>query len=161
MAESDEQRRGYETPEARRRAGLRTDERDPNAPPGPPGSAGGGANMSGTAGGGLSEGGLEGTNYGDGSPDDVNLEDAFGVGIYDDLGNTPEDEGGPPYSGRSGGAVGGSPAEKRAEGGNTGGGIAPGTADPGGRLLGPSPYQKEDSRPNRQEDQEMKRKSCD
>lgn len=117
--------------------------------------------MSGTAGGGLSEGGLEGTNYGDGSPDDVNLEDAFGVGLHDDLGNRPEDEGGPPYAGPSGGAVGGSPAEKRAEGGSTGGGLAPGTADPGDRLLGPSPHQKETSRPNRHEDQETRRKSCD
>jgi hypothetical protein len=150
MAESDEHRHGYDDSEPRRRAGLRSDERDPNEPAGPPGSAGGGTNMSGTPGGGMAEGGLEGTNRGDGSPEDVNLEDAFGAGIYDDLGNQPEDEGGPPYAGPSGGAVGGTPAEKRAEGGSTHGGIAPGTADHVDRMLGPS----------RQEDREMKEESC-
>ena len=41
------------------------------------------------------------------------------------------DEEGPPYAGHAGGAVGGTPAEGRASGGETGGGIAPqqGTRD--------------------------------
>ncbi len=36
-----------------------------------------------------------------------------------------DEQEGPPYAGRSGGAVGGTPAEGRAKGGETGGGIAP------------------------------------
>jgi hypothetical protein len=79
--------------------------------------------MAGTPGGGLASGGLGGTNAGDGDPNNVDLEDAMGVGIYDDSGDT--EDGGPPYAGHSGGAVGGTPAGKRARGGQTHGGIAP------------------------------------
>ncbi len=39
-------------------------------------------------------------------------------------------ENGPPYSGRSGGAVGGTPAERRAAGGHTRHGIAPEDGEP-------------------------------
>src|SRR4051812_41684064 len=67
----------------------------------------------GTPGGGTASGGLAGTNAGDGDPDDADLEDALGSGIHDTGG---DEEGGPPYSGPSGGAVGGTPAEKRAKG---------------------------------------------
>lgn len=70
----------------------------------------------GTAGGGLAAGGMGGTNSGDGSVEESNLENAFGSGIYDDQ---TEDEranqiaGQEPQAGRSGGAVGGTPAGKR------------------------------------------------
>jgi hypothetical protein len=113
---------------APRRAGLRLDERDPDDPPGKPGSAGGPVNMAGTEAGGLASGGLGGTNQGDGSIDDVDLDDASGAGIYDHDGDV--EEGGPPYAGRSGGAVGGTPAEKRSRGGRVHRGIAPQT-EPG------------------------------
>jgi hypothetical protein len=98
-----------------RRAGLRDDERDPDQPPEAPGSAGGGKNMAGLPDGGLAGGGLSGMNKGDGSVNANELEDGYGAGIYDHGGD--HDEGGPPYAGPSGGAVGGSPAEKRASGG--------------------------------------------
>jgi hypothetical protein len=104
-----------------RRAGLRTDERDPDDPRrGPPGSATGGIHAVGEAGGGLAAGGLAGTNAPDGEPDFDALENATGSGIHDRL---PEDEN-EPLAGPSGGAVGGTPAGKRAEGGRTGRGIS-------------------------------------
>src|SRR5947209_6237877 len=81
----------------------------------------------GTPGGGTALGGLAGTNVGDGDPADVDLEDALGSGLSDSAG---EDEGGPPWSGRSGGAVGGTPAEKRARGGDQGDRLAPGPHRP-------------------------------
>ena len=123
-------------PEQNRRAGLRPDERDPDDDRREPGSAGGGPNMAGTAGGGLAAGGLGGTNAGDGAPDE-NLEDAFGVGIHDDSGDTGD--GGPPYAGPTGGAVGGTPAQKRAKGGHTGRGIAPGGDIGDDRTIGGKP----------------------
>src|SRR5689334_5919075 len=46
----------------------------------------------GTPGGGTASGGLAGTNKGDSDPDNVDLENAAGSGIYD----TDEDEGHPP-----------------------------------------------------------------
>ena len=68
----------------------------------------------GTPGGGLAAGGLAGTNVGDGSPDDADLEDAMSTGRHDDTGEDAErDE---PQAGRSGGAVGGTPAGKRSRG---------------------------------------------
>jgi hypothetical protein len=69
----------------------------------------------GTPGGGLASGGLAGTNVGHGDPDDVDLEDAMGNGEEDTAG---EDEDARAYGGHAGGAVGGSPAEKRAKGGH-------------------------------------------
>jgi hypothetical protein len=77
--------------------------------------AAGDSYAAGTPGGGLASGGLAGTNVGHGDPDDVDLEDAMGNGEEDTAG---EDEGGRAYSGPAGGAVGGSPAEKRAKGGH-------------------------------------------
>ncbi len=59
----------------------------------------------GTPGGGTEVGGLAGTNVGDGAPVNADLERAMS-GLED-----PEaEDGGPPYSGISGGAVGGTPA---------------------------------------------------
>ncbi len=87
----------------------------------------------GTPGGGTASGGLAGTNAPTGDPDDVDLEDAMGSGIDDSAG---EDRGGPPYSGIHGGAVGGTPAEKRASGGHQQGGIAPGGTHRGDSTIG-------------------------
>jgi len=67
----------------------------------------------GTAGGGLAAGGLAGANSPDGQPDE-RLEDAMAYGFADHSGELPpKDE---PQSGRAGGAVGGTPAGKRARG---------------------------------------------
>src|SRR5437867_2131016 len=63
----------------------------------------------GTPGGGTAAGGLAGTNVDAGDPDNADLEEALGSGIADTGG---EAEGGPPYAGHAGGAVGGTPAEK-------------------------------------------------
>jgi RNA polymerase-binding transcription factor DksA len=76
----------------------------------------------GTAGGGTAVGGLAGTNIGDGAPDGAGLEDAMGSGNFD-VGLEAEDP--EAYAGPSGGAVGGTPANKRAVNGWTHGGLAP------------------------------------
>src|SRR5258708_114658 len=70
------------------------------------------AHAAGTPGGGTAVGGLAGTNVNEGSPNNADLEDALGSGVHDTAG---EDEGGPPY----GGPHGGTPAEKRAKGGDS------------------------------------------
>jgi hypothetical protein len=67
----------------------------------------------GTPGGGLAAGGLAGTNAPDGKPDECLLEDAMAFGQDDRAGD--EQQAGEPQSGRSGGAVGGTPAGKRAK----------------------------------------------
>jgi RNA polymerase-binding transcription factor DksA len=67
----------------------------------------------GTAGGGTAIGGLAGTNFGRGEPDVAQLEDAVGSGVSEN--RDEEDENYTPRSGRSGGAVGGTPARKRAK----------------------------------------------
>lgn len=72
----------------------------------------------GTAGGGTAEGGLAGTNVGEGDPGNADLEDAMGSSTHDiAIEADPEDA--VPYSGPSGGAVGGTPAGKRAVGGKS------------------------------------------
>jgi hypothetical protein len=93
----------------RRRAGLRPDERDPDEPA----ESGdiGGVHAVGTPGGGLASGGLAGTNSGDGAPQNADLDEAMGSGIFDNSGDRVEDD--EPQSGRAGGAVGGTPAGKR------------------------------------------------
>jgi hypothetical protein len=89
----------------------------------------------GTPGGGTSMGGLGGTNIGDGSPDNADLEDALGSGIYDNEG--AEDTGDEvPYAGPAGGAVGGSPANRRAEGGLAHRGFAPDDDHRGDSTIG-------------------------
>jgi hypothetical protein len=119
--------RDRETPKPRPpRAGLRYDERDPDEPAGPTGSAGGDRHGAGQAMGGLSVGGLGGSNYGEGTTNADEADKAFGSGIQDNVGKESD---GPPFAGPSGGAVGGSPAEKRAKGGHTRRGIAPGMAE--------------------------------
>lgn len=74
----------------------------------------GDSHAAGTPGGGTAVGGLAGTNIGSGSPDGTGLEDAMGSGNFDAKldNNDPEI-----YSGASGGAVGGTPANKRSVGG--------------------------------------------
>lgn len=78
----------------------------------------GDSHAAGTPGGGTAVGGLAGTTIGGGSPDGADLEDAMGSGTADhaDPGDEGEDEP-DAYSGPSGGAVGGTPANKRARGG--------------------------------------------
>jgi len=71
----------------------------------------------GTAGGGTAIGGLAGTNIGEGSVDTADLENATASGEFDHEDDASDDE--TPYSGRTGGAVGGTPASKRARGGRT------------------------------------------
>jgi hypothetical protein len=66
----------------------------------------------GEPGGGTAIGGLAGTNVGRGNPVLGELEEAMGSGDYDsDDGRGDPDE---PHAGRGGGAVGGTPANKRA-----------------------------------------------
>ena len=66
----------------------------------------------GEPGGGGATGGLAGSNSGDGQPQIADLQDAAGSGAFDvdEARNNPPDA---PRSGRSGGAVGGTPARKR------------------------------------------------
>lgn len=125
-----------------RRAGLRPDERDPEEAAGEPGSAGGEENMSGTPGGGMASGGLAGTNAPSGAVEGEidELSDGFGDGIRD-VSGAEETTGAPPYAGHSGGAVGGSPAEKRAKGGRIppGEGIVPQGDHAGDSTVGKDP----------------------
>jgi hypothetical protein len=71
----------------------------------------------GTPGGGTGIGGLAGTNLNGGEPDDHRLEDAMGSGNFDRTDEADEAEPNDAYSGPSGGAIGGSPANKRSTGG--------------------------------------------
>jgi len=71
----------------------------------------------GTPGGGSGIGGIAGTNEGDGEPDDEALEDAMGSGNFDRSDEADEPAADDAYSGQSGGAIGGSPANKRSVGG--------------------------------------------
>lgn len=69
----------------------------------------------GEPGGGAAIGGLAGSNSGDGSPELSDLQDAAGSGEFDVDDARDEDQRETPRSGRSGGAVGGTPARKRAK----------------------------------------------
>jgi hypothetical protein len=116
----------------RRRAGLRPDERDPEEPSGDGASAGASdRHMQGAPAGGRAGGGLAGTNSGDGSTDDVDIESGHAVGMDDDSGDREfsDDQ---PAAGISGGAVGGTPANKRAEPSTRGRGIHPASGHRGG-----------------------------
>lgn len=105
--------------------GLRAD----GPPPGAPGALDANEpdkdrHAAGTPGGGSSMGGLAGTNVGAGGPDGPDLEGAMGSGTLDQPSDddiTPgenfQDEESAGYSGPAGGAVGGTPANKRATGG--------------------------------------------
>jgi hypothetical protein len=71
----------------------------------------------GTPGGGTAMGGLAGTNVGSGAPDGADLQNAMGSGTFDDDDQTEDEEDElPAEAGSSGGAVGGTPANKRATG---------------------------------------------
>jgi RNA polymerase-binding transcription factor DksA len=70
----------------------------------------------GTPGGGTAVGGLAGTNVGGGSPDTANLEAALGTGTADAPNETSAEDQPEALSGPSGGAVGGTPANKPARG---------------------------------------------
>lgn len=89
----------------------------------------------GTPGGGTEVGGLAGTNIDDGDPVNANLEKAMGS---DARGEDSEDEG-PPYAGHAGGAVGGSPAQRRSTGGHRHVGIRPGGTTHGDSTIGHDP----------------------
>jgi DnaK suppressor protein len=81
----------------------------------------------GTPGGGSSAGGLAGTNSATGDPDIPDLNKAMGSGNFDveaDKGDKDE-ESPEAYSGPAGGAVGGTPANKRARGGKAPSQVAP------------------------------------
>jgi RNA polymerase-binding transcription factor DksA len=71
----------------------------------------------GTPGGGTAVGGLAGTNVGGGAPDTANLEAAMGSGAADAPIDTDDEDEPEALSGASGGAVGGTPANKRSGGG--------------------------------------------
>jgi RNA polymerase-binding transcription factor DksA len=71
----------------------------------------------GTPGGGTATGGLAGTNVGRGDVDDVPLEAAAGSGREDQIPDTDGEDQPEAVSGSGGGAVGGTPANKRARGG--------------------------------------------
>ena len=133
MPDGDEVIRGVNPdPESeRKRAGLRPDERDPEEPHRGPSSGAGDQHMQGAPGGGMASGGLAGTNAGDGSADDVDIESGFGVGIEDDSGDRDFEEN-EPAAGRRGGAVGGTPTNKRAEPSTRGRGIQPASGHRGG-----------------------------
>jgi DnaK suppressor protein len=97
-----------EMDESGRRRTRRTDvESDPQSPL-PPGDI----HAAGTPGGGSSVGGLAGSNAGHGDPDVADLQDAMGSS-ESDAREAHADSDRAPKSGRAGGAVGGTPANKR------------------------------------------------
>lgn len=69
----------------------------------------------GTPGGGTASGGLAGTNVGGGSPDEVSLEAAMGTGVEDQPTDTDNEDQPEALAGSAGGAIGGTPANKRAK----------------------------------------------
>ncbi|HEY7426007.1 MAG TPA: hypothetical protein VH682_17385 [Gemmataceae bacterium] len=89
----------------------------------------------GTPGGGTEVGGLAGTNIDDGDPVLTNPDRAMGSNARGE----DSEEGGPPYAGHSGGAVGGVPAEGRASGGHERHGISPGGVPHGESTIGHEP----------------------
>lgn len=110
---ANHQQRFNEATEAEIAARHRPDELPPNHH-GAPGSAAGDRHAAGAPAGGSAVGGLAGVNVGDGEPENVDIEAAGGGGTFDrDLEIDEESA----YAGRSGGAVGGTPANKRVVGG--------------------------------------------
>jgi len=106
------------------------------------GDEAGDIHAAGTPGGGSAYGGLAGTNIGDGDPDNARLEDALGSGVREneelsseELREEPADDA---YSGAAGGAVGGTPANKRARGGR-GARFAPDEPHRGDSTIGSEP----------------------
>jgi RNA polymerase-binding transcription factor DksA len=97
----------------RRRARRNSVESEVESPL-PPGDI----HAAGTPGGGASSGGLAGSNEGHGDPDVANLQDEMGSGDADAR-EAQADSDRAPKSGRAGGAVGGTPANKRNKTGRT------------------------------------------
>ena len=109
--------------------GLRSEGPPPGVAGEPPESMAGqeDRHAAGTPGGGSAVGGLAGTNVGHGGPDDADLEEAMGSSAYDASIESQSVQAKPltdvqetAYSGRAGGSVGGTPANKRAPGGKSG-----------------------------------------
>jgi len=73
----------------------------------------GDVHAAGTAGGGTAVGGLAGSNEGDGDPIVVEVDEATASSNFDVEDDRPDDR--TPLSGFTGGAVGGTPARKRAK----------------------------------------------
>ena len=132
---SDEQRE-REAEQGRHREDERPRVTDPDAAAG---SAGGGVHAAGAGGGGYAVGGMRGSNQADGAPDPEELEEASGSGNFD---QELEAEDTRAHAGRAGGAVGGTPARKRAEGGHAAGGIAPESSHRGDSTIGSNPPKK-------------------
>src|SRR5207249_3389619 len=91
---------------------------------------------SGTPGGGTAVGGLAGTNRGGGDPADADLEGAMGSSEFDveaeeDEGDAEETQA---FAGPAGGAVGGTPANKRTRGGKGTGAPQEGAKKPAGKT---------------------------
>jgi hypothetical protein len=101
----------------------------------PPDRTPAGEEAVGTPGGGTEVGGLAGTNIADGDPVLTNLDRAMGSNARGE----DSEEGGPPYAGTSGGAVGGTPAQVRASGGHQRHGIRPGGKPSADRTIGEKP----------------------
>jgi hypothetical protein len=101
----------------------------------PPDRTPSGEEAAGMPGGGTEVGGLAGTNIDDGDPVFTNLDRAMGS----DARGEDSEEGDPPYAGHAGGAVGGSPAQRRASGGHQRHGIRPGGKAPADRTIGERP----------------------
>jgi len=119
-------------------ATQRASDRD-ERPGGPPATPLDDRYGAGTPGGGTELGGLAGTNSGEGDPEDeleaLQAEDGSGI-------HPPEADEEDAYAGFSGGAVGGTPAEDRATGGKTGGGLDPGGSRRGDSTIGADPDQR-------------------
>jgi hypothetical protein len=98
--------------------------------------AGTSPSAAGTPGGGTEVGGLAGTNINEGSPQNADLEYYAGSEAEE---FAPEKEGGEPYAGHAGGAVGGTPAGGRASGGQTHRGLRPGGVHRGDSTIGTNP----------------------
>ncbi|MFL5245576.1 MAG: hypothetical protein ACJ8FY_26065 [Gemmataceae bacterium] len=105
---------------------------DADLRPGEPASPVGDRHAAGTPAGGTEVGGLAGTNIDEGSPRNADLEQAMATGS--EAPEAAEDQ--PPYAGQSGGAVGGTPAEGRAAGGNIKHGLSPGGVHRGDSTIG-------------------------
>jgi hypothetical protein len=101
----------------------------------PPDQTPTGKEAAGTPGGGTEAGGLAGTNIDDGDPEQTNVDRAMGS----DARGEDSEEGGPPYAGFSGGAVGGTPAQRRASGGHQRHGLRSGGTPPADRTIGEKP----------------------
>lgn len=89
----------------------------------------------GTPGGGTELGGLAGINRDDGDPALEDIDRAMGS----DARGPDSEDGGPPYAGPAGGAVGGAIAQGRASGGREKHGITPGGGPPADTTIGHDP----------------------